>query len=176
MPSLLTCWLNFLSLFSKVQFCLYCLTLSRYFFRLSFTNIFWFISSNWVVRLVCDCLWGDLFISVSVLSVLSSMAVSRLLSLFLYLSFYSHFPSGFCILARILLWNANVLRDLVSHLHWWTRSVPWCCPLGCFNNSFTFSVSILTFFSSFNPLEMVMKSSVHSGFLKNQFNIFSVLC
>ena len=41
-------------IFWNIPFCLECLTLSRYLLDLSyFTNIFWFISSNRIVRLVC---------------------------------------------------------------------------------------------------------------------------
>ena len=51
--SLPTCWNNFLILLKKVQFCLYSLTLSRYFFSLSFfASIFWFLSSNYIASLV----------------------------------------------------------------------------------------------------------------------------
>ena len=44
------CWLNFLSLFWKVLFCLYCFTLCRYRFNLfSLASTFWFISSSCTV-------------------------------------------------------------------------------------------------------------------------------
>ena len=45
-----SCWSNFLSLFWKVLFCLYCFTLSRYLFNLpSLASTFWFISSSFTV-------------------------------------------------------------------------------------------------------------------------------
>ena len=54
-----TWWQNFLPLFWKVLFCLYCLTQSWYLLNLSsFTNIFWFIFSSCIVRHVCTSLLG----------------------------------------------------------------------------------------------------------------------
>ena len=48
------CWENFLSLFWNVLFYLFCLTLSPFLWSFpSFANIFWFISSNLIVRLDC---------------------------------------------------------------------------------------------------------------------------
>ena len=52
-------FVEFLLLFWKAPLCLYCMTLSQYLLSLlSFANIFWFISSNCVIRLVCYCLFG----------------------------------------------------------------------------------------------------------------------
>ena len=46
-----TCWLKFLSLFWNFLFGLYCLTLSLFLLRThSFAKIFWFISSNCILR------------------------------------------------------------------------------------------------------------------------------
>ena len=48
------CWSNFLSLFWKVLFCLYCFTLCRYVFNLpSFASTFCFISSSCTVIFSC---------------------------------------------------------------------------------------------------------------------------
>ena len=50
---------KFLVFIIIIKFCLYYLTLFLYFLSLiSFTNIFWFISSSCVVIFVCSCLFG----------------------------------------------------------------------------------------------------------------------
>ena len=56
-----TCSFNFLSLFSKVNFWSYCLSMFRYLLDIpSFGNIFGFISSSYFVRFFAVCV--DLFI------------------------------------------------------------------------------------------------------------------
>ena len=67
-----TCKLNILSLFWNALFCLYRFTLSQYLLSLCFfTNIFWFMSSSYIVCLVCcflflvlkDGSFGEFFFS-----------------------------------------------------------------------------------------------------------------
>ena len=115
-----------LSLFHKVLFCLNCLILSRCLLCLrSFTNIFGFISSNCVVRLVCSCLFG-------VFSVRWFPVSFTLLNIFqfLYLSFELNFLSTFYISFQIPWREYLFYLRLVLILQRLTRSFRWRRPLG----------------------------------------------
>ena len=74
------------------MFCFKCSTLSRHLLSLpSFANIFWLISSSSCdVRVICDCLFGDLFISFGFYAFYLPKQF-YLLSKFLYLCFPIHF-------------------------------------------------------------------------------------
>ena len=78
---------SFLSLFWKHLFCLYCLILSRYLFRLpSFASTFWFIFSSYIICANCVVL---LFFS------------QHILAFFFYLSIFACRRFLICVSSRI---------------------------------------------------------------------------
>ena len=87
-------WINFLSLFCNVMFCLYCFTLCRYMFsRLSFASTFWLISSSSIVFFPTSPFFFhfNIFQHLSFLNYFSRFFFLR----FFHLRFQSNFPSWF---------------------------------------------------------------------------------
>ena len=157
-----SCWKNFLLFFPNILFYLYCLTLSRYLFSLhSFVNIFWFISSSCIIRLVCCFVL--VFSSEHILacySFLNIFACCRKL-------FTCHFSQishpGFVFLFEFL-WGTPILSQTSFALALISTFNSMMLPFGIFrNNLFTFRF-LLWLFSSLGSWGMVMKTSFQSWF------------
>ena len=109
---------------------MYCLTLSRYHLSLiSFANVFWFISSWCINRLLCGWLFSDLFLPLDSSACFSSLAVSFVVAASLLTLLFS-------VLIQVLYFCSDSFSEflffhwLVLLLHELTRSVRWCCPFG----------------------------------------------
>ena len=92
----------------------YCLTLSWDLWTFSsIANIFWYISSNFVIELLLP--YSGLFIPLGSLYFLSSLEVSVDVAVFFYRPFYPHFPFGFCISDLILLEHTYFITVSLFH-------------------------------------------------------------